>query len=400
MAGSITDPAGDADPASGIHPYDIGTYGVVYDDAGSITVSISFSDPMDDKVDFTWRLTASVGVWSAAAGACDVTSPGSARLDVRGTDAPDPNFPNTHYSVVGFAGGSERAVRVDVAVVGDALVFGPIVDPDAFALRFYNCVADVRLRNFAGGSDDAPGPFCMSTRGTIPCGELSAPIAIRWSSPRDGQTVSGVLREGPGSCLAESAGPVVRTENWIDGALHDEQVSFPWGCEVDTRTLPDGPHTLTVKAFTADGRSAEDTIRIEVANGAAVAPPPSSPPATGVPAPAPAPAPATPSSPGVVTSPAGGDPGTGGAAEATTTGRRLTLARARTVGRRALAARFGRAFRDRTRYRATCRASGPRRVFCRVRWRYGQWLYRGTVVVRRTATRDAAVVRVTRRRVR
>jgi hypothetical protein len=282
----------------------------------------------------------------------------------------------------------------------------PITDAPAFARRGYNCVVGVRLETPAEGADQIAGPFCMSPSGTVGCDRVGpAPIGIRWISPQDGQTVAGFLHEGPGNCLAESSGPVVRTENWVDGAFHDAQANLPWGCELDTTTLSDGPHTLTVRAFAADGRSVEHTITINVANGAAALTP-----TTGTTAPG---TPSAPTSPGPVTSPAGGSPagsaprggvpgtgtGTEGAPDDTTAATRpLTVARARVLGRRALAKRYGRAFKQRTRYRASCRAVTARRISCRVRWRYRTWRYAGTVAIRRTAAGDAAVVHVKRRR--
>jgi hypothetical protein len=408
VSGHITDDVGDGQTPNGVHPYDLSTFILSYDDAGALSATVVFGDPQDGMTDFVWRLFASIGVWSPSEQRCDVSSTGGVLLELFGSDVPPQHAPTVMYTVVGFAGGAQQSLGIPITS-GPAFdaTFSPIVDAAAFARRGYNCVVDIRLRNLAGGTDDAPGPFCMtSSGGAGSCeGFVAAPIGIRWASPQEGQTVAGFLHEGLGDCLAEPSGPVVRTENWVDGAFHDAQVNLPWGCELDTTTLSDGPHTLTVRAFAADGRSVEHTITINVANGAAALTP-----TTGTTAPG---TPSAPTSPGPVTSPAGGSPagsaprggvpgtgtGTEGAPDDTTAATRpLTVARARVLGRRALAKRYGRAFKQRTRYRASCRAVTARRISCRVRWRYRTWRYAGTVAIRRTAAGDAAVVHVKRRR--
>jgi hypothetical protein len=362
---------------------------------------VSFHDKEDGNVHvFPWFVSASVGFWNVPGRTCDVSSAGALALRIIGQDVPPLLAPNVGYSVVGFDDGFERFAGVEMPATGFPGVSLPITDAPAFARRGYNCVVGVRLETPAEGADQIAGPFCMSPSGTVGCDRVGpAPIGIRWISPQDGQTVAGFLHEGPGNCLAESSGPVVRTENWVDGAFHDAQANLPWGCEIDTTTLPDGPHTLTVKAFAPDGRSVEHSITIRVVNRSGGTTPP-----TGAPGPS-SPTQPGPSSPGTVTapaggSPAGGAPGTGpeDTTDDTTARRPLTIARARVLGRRALAKRYGRAFKQRTGYRLTCKPPGACRVSCRVRWRYRRWSYRGSVQIRRTPSGDTAVVHVNRRR--
>ena len=74
---------------------------------------------------------------------------------------------------------------------------------------------------------------------------VAAAPSARWLSPEEGQTVSGVLSEsgiGAQRCEAKVTGPVVRTENYVDGQLNDTQLFAPWACEWDTRNYVNGGH--------------------------------------------------------------------------------------------------------------------------------------------------------------
>jgi hypothetical protein len=65
VSGSITDAAGDGRTPNGVHPYDLATYGIEYDDQGVVTASVSFHDKEDGNVHvFPWFVSASVGFWN------------------------------------------------------------------------------------------------------------------------------------------------------------------------------------------------------------------------------------------------------------------------------------------------------------------------------------------------
>jgi hypothetical protein len=406
VSATLTDPQGDGNKVSDVHPWDLASFGIEYDDSGKLTASFTVYDDERTGIWAGYGVQAEVGFWNADEGFCDSGSPGGVffRL-LPNVDAPVPNSWVT-YSVVGH--GDFPLVETFPEKIPSGYVF-TIVDPEGFADRGYDCVRNIELRGEGHGSDNIGGTVCLSAQGAVLCPAPTERIAVRWLSPRDGQTVSGFLHEGESDCLALTTGPIVRTENWVDGSFHDAQSNAPWGCEIDTRQLANGTHTLTVKAFATDGRVAEDTIRIQVSNPTSGTAPTSgggtSEPTRAPETPAPAVDAGPPAAPAAATpaSPAGGAPPTrpDRAAPATTT-RPLTTARAAVVSRHALARRYGRAFTKRTKagYRLTCRARGPARATCRVAWRRGAWRYAGTVRVSRTRARDTAVVDVTRRRVR
>ena len=191
---------------------------------------------------------------------------------------------------------------------------------------------------------------------------MVAPPSAQWPSPRDGQTVSGKLTEGGAgahNCEVKVAGPVVRTENYVDGKLNDSQVYSPWGCEWDTRNYVNGAHRLTVRAYdAANNMIATDTVRVTVDNP--------NPPPTDSPPP-----PVIETSPGVVvpSGSTGTQPGTSRDSRA----RRLVSRQA------ALARRYGKAFRKREGYVAKCQKTSASRWNCTIRWRYGQFVYKGKI---------------------
>ena len=186
----------------------------------------------------------------------------------------------------------------------------------------------------------------------------AAPTA-KWQSPKDGQTVSGTLSEssvGAQKCAVATVGPVVRTENYVDGKLNDTQVYSPWGCEWNTRNYVNGGHLLTVKAYdAANNVIAADTIRVTVNNP--------NPPLVDTPPP-----PTTESAPTTTPSGQPGKPAV-----------RFTRQKARAAVKKVLARRYGKAFRKRNGYVAVCAKASASRWNCKVRWHYGQVLYKGSI---------------------
>jgi hypothetical protein len=265
VSGGITDPKGDGSHSNDVRPWDLAGFTLTYDDAGSLTASYTIHD-VGGVYWLPYHVVGKVGVWRPSSGTCDVTSTGGLSLDLNpNIDAPVP-YSWLSYAVAGHNGGASQTVETVATAIPGGHRFTHR-DVAAFAQRGYGCVTDVALEGGAGALDAADTKvFCLGPAGTTPCAAPPRPIQIKWASPRDGQTVSGVLREGPRRCWAESTGPIVRTENWVDGRFHDAQATYPWGCEIDTRRLSNGIHRLTVKAFAGDGRSVQNTVRIRVAN--------------------------------------------------------------------------------------------------------------------------------------
>ena len=148
---------------------------------------------------------------------------------------------------------------------------------------------------------------------------------------------------------------------YVDGKLNDTQVFRPWGCVWDTRNYVNGGHLLTVKAYDA----ANNVIAADTDQGDGEQPQPA----------------AGQQSPTAVDRDLSGRSGAvrvhrlaAGQACA-----RFTRQKARRAIKRTLARRYGKAFRERKGYIATCVKTSPSSWSCAVRWRHGQLVYKGKV---------------------
>ena len=373
--GSATDPPNDLSPLVGgpvpSPPVDFTSVSVRYDDvAGRVDVSFGFS-----------RAPASYQSLQAGVGLGTVQADGSCSApyfaDFRWRPVSD-DFRGEAYvegfstNFTGSAGGGVFDYGPGGGGWGTA-AFGwsaskrtwdfATIHPSLVG-RHYNCVnaGMVVIGNPPDtytdpGVDWLTGSFALSAVSPV------APSAS-WLSPRDGQTVSGLLTEvgvGAQRCLARITGPVVRTENYVDGKLNDTQVYSPWGCVWDTRNYVNGGHLLQVKAYdAADNVIAADTVRVTVDN-------PNPPPVS------------NPPPPGIETSPGVVVPSGSTGSQPNKPAPRFTRQKARRAVKRALARHYGKAFRLRKGYTAACLKTSPSRWSCAVRWRYGQFSYKGKV---------------------
>lgn len=246
----------------------------------------------------------------------------------------------------------------------------------------------------SGCPDLSESPYLTEKVGPPP----PEPEPVRFTAPRDGATISGLLSEGRGNCRVEGPDTIARTENFVNGRLLDAQVNSPWACEWDTTEYANGWYTLGVVAYTAGGGLVgKDTIEVQVRNER----PPEDPP-TPDPRPRPDPTPElppssqdlppvdTPGSPGQPGQPPGGeDPGP---ASPRKPDRRRTLTRASAAGltRKALRRRYGR-----RPYRVSCRLRSGRTVAkCRVSFKRRHRRFRGTVTVLRRRSYDRIRIEV------
>ncbi|UDY34201.1 hypothetical protein [Dermatobacter hominis] len=135
-----------------------------------------------------------------------------------------------------------------------------------------------------------PSSAPPATTGSAPVQVLPTTVErtdhLSWASaeaPDDTQPLEGATLRG--RVVVQMAPPaveppVVKAEFWIDPATAtapenvDDSAPFTLGqddgAEVapfDTTTLPDGPHTVAVKAVQADGSTVERSSRFQVDNG-------------------------------------------------------------------------------------------------------------------------------------
>jgi len=106
------------------------------------------------------------------------------------------------------------------------------------------------------------GPHTLTLAGRAPDGRIvrsrvqvnvanGQPASFVSSSLADGQTVTGVQH-----WLVDAAGSVAKVEFVVDGAVIATQTAEPWATTWDATNVAPGPHTLEVRAYTKDGRSA------------------------------------------------------------------------------------------------------------------------------------------------
>jgi fibronectin type 3 domain-containing protein len=101
-----------------------------------------------------------------------------------------------------------------------------------------------------GGTTPAPTPDTTNPTVSI-------------TSPSNNATVSGVVSV---SANASDNVGVAKVEFSVDGSLKLTDNSSPYSYSLDTKTLNNGNHTVSAKAFDAAGNSATNTITINVQN--------------------------------------------------------------------------------------------------------------------------------------
>ncbi len=97
----------------------------------------------------------------------------------------------------------------------------------------------------------------------------TTPPTVAMKAPLNGGTVSGSYFDNVAcSATASDAVGVGRVEFLVDGKLTNTERSAPYTCTWDTRTVANGTHVLTARAFDAAGNSASASVDVNVANAA------------------------------------------------------------------------------------------------------------------------------------
>ena len=105
-------------------------------------------------------------------------------------------------------------------------------------------------------------------------GDLIAPRVALRVLPLDGRPATGAVRDEVRlEARVEDAGGIGRVELFVDGALVRRLTAAPYRHDFQTRDLPNGSHTVVVRAWDAAGNLAEDRTVIRVANASVVARP-------------------------------------------------------------------------------------------------------------------------------
>jgi hypothetical protein len=134
---------------------------------------------------------------------------------------------------------------------------------------------DVTVANAAPPPPPPPPPPPSDHEGST----SSPKLEVVTASPTDGATVSGSIRweakvtSGSASSVTFSVDGVEKwTEHWSPYVFQGDTGTL------DTTTLANGSHSLSVTAFDNGNHSASSTVKVNVSNAAAAAPPPPPPP--------------------------------------------------------------------------------------------------------------------------
>ena len=98
---------------------------------------------------------------------------------------------------------------------------------------------------------------------SVELGDSPAPPSVWITEPTSGAVVSNTVTIS----AHVSAGPGIdHVEVLVDGVLRGVDSVVPYAYDWDTTDVPNGGHVVTVRAVDASGRSAEQSVKVQVAN--------------------------------------------------------------------------------------------------------------------------------------
>jgi hypothetical protein len=104
---------------------------------------------------------------------------------------------------------------------------------------------------------------------TVRNGATTSAPKVSWKAPTAGATVSGDLRGERCEVTVDRPSAVARIDFRLDGRFIGDQGTAPYNCELDTRSVADGTHTLSATAYDRYGRSSQASTEIKVSNAPA-----------------------------------------------------------------------------------------------------------------------------------
>jgi hypothetical protein len=133
--------------------------------------------------------------------------------------------------------------------------------------------------SFEATAPSAPGSYDFQWRmvedGVEWFGDFSPPLkvvvdgsapAVSITTPAARSTVNGTISI---QASASDANGISKVEFFVDGALKGQDSSAPYAFTWDSRTVPDGSHSLSAKAYDGAGNSSQASISVSVKNGSA-----------------------------------------------------------------------------------------------------------------------------------
>ena len=136
--------------------------------------------------------------------------------------------------------------------------------PDATVRPWEGAIDEVRVYSRAL---DAEAIGAVMAAGAP--GPDTTPPLVTATAPADGDTLSDTV---PVTANASDNEAVDRVELLVDGLLTGTDTASPYAFSLDTTTLADGPHTLTLAAYDAAGNQASDSLAVTVNNSDLIPP--------------------------------------------------------------------------------------------------------------------------------
>src|SRR3990167_9142737 len=92
---------------------------------------------------------------------------------------------------------------------------------------------------------------------------VNTPPTINITNPNNGDTVSGIVNV---TATATDDGGVEKVEFFVDGYLKQTDTTAPYSFSWDTKTVSNGLHTISAKAYDIVNKTAQDSISVTVDN--------------------------------------------------------------------------------------------------------------------------------------
>lgn len=119
----------------------------------------------------------------------------------------------------------------------------------------------IRVRAFDAANNYADDALNVTVENTVP--QDAKPPAVGILSPTAGASVSGNVSI---QAWAEDNVAVAFVEFWVDGTLISVDTTAPYSATWDSRSVPNGAHTLTAIAEDTSGNRSSDAINVVVSN--------------------------------------------------------------------------------------------------------------------------------------
>jgi hypothetical protein len=137
-------------------------------------------------------------------------------------------------------------------------------------LRMVGRETGVKLDRVVFTADTACIPTGLGDNCASPPNDTSPPL-VSITAPTSGQTVTGTVNVT--TTATDNVG-VTRVDFLVDSQLAQTDSTAPFALSWNTTSLTNGSHSVTARAYDADGNSSSASVTVTVSNGTTPPPPP------------------------------------------------------------------------------------------------------------------------------